>query len=67
LELTALPSIDKKAWIPSVQEANALLFWGGDPVPVCAIDDEIAIKVVDGHVEVVSEDHWKLFTHPIVA
>ena len=32
------------------------------PVPTYAIDDETAIKVVDGTVEVVSEGHWKLFT-----
>jgi dipeptidase E len=32
LELTALPSIDRKAWVPSVEEADALLVWGGDPV-----------------------------------
>jgi len=32
------------------------------PVPTYAIDDETAIKVVDGAVEVVSEGHWKLFT-----
>jgi dipeptidase E len=32
LELTALPSIDKKAWIPSVENTDALLFWGGDPL-----------------------------------
>ena len=32
LELTALPSIDKKAWMPSVENADALLFWGGDPL-----------------------------------
>ena len=30
--------------------------------PAYAIDDETAIKVVDGTVEVVSEGHWKLFT-----
>ena len=30
LELTALPSVDKKAWVPSVEEADALLVWGGD-------------------------------------
>jgi dipeptidase E len=29
--------------------------------PAYAIDDETAIKVVDGVVEVVSEGHWKLF------
>ncbi|HMG02182.1 MAG TPA: Type 1 glutamine amidotransferase-like domain-containing protein [Edaphobacter sp.] len=172
LELTALPSIDRKAWIPSVEETDALLVWGGDPlylsywmrqsgladllpsllrqsvyvgvsagsmatastfgetyrnppsgsgsaltsedivfdtpqgetsrifvtsqgaglvdfaliphldhedhpdaslanaekwaarlpVPVYAIDDQTAIKVADGTVEVVSEGHWKLFT-----
>jgi dipeptidase E len=172
LELTALPSIDKKAWVPSVEKADALLVWGGDPVylsywmrqsglagllpslprgpvyvgvsagsmaasstfgeayshppggsvsgltsedivfdtpkgkisrtfvttqgagmvdfaliphldhenhpdaslanaekwaarlpvPVYAIDDETAIKVTDGNVEVVGEGHWKLFT-----
>jgi len=32
LELTALPSIDKKAWVPAVEETDALLVWGGDPV-----------------------------------
>jgi len=32
------------------------------PIPVYAIDDETAIKVKDGSVEVVSEGKWKLFT-----
>jgi dipeptidase E len=32
LELTALPSIDKKAWVPAVEGADALLVWGGDPL-----------------------------------
>jgi dipeptidase E len=32
------------------------------PVPTYAIDDETAIKVVDGTIDVVSEGHWKLFT-----
>jgi hypothetical protein len=31
------------------------------PVPLDALDDETAIKVTDGTVEVVSEGHWKLF------
>jgi dipeptidase E len=30
--------------------------------PAYAIDDETAIKVVDGTVELVSEGHWKLFS-----
>ena len=32
LELTALPSIDEAAWVPTVRDADALLFWGGDPL-----------------------------------
>ena len=32
LELTALPSVDKNAWVPTVEETDALLVWGGDPV-----------------------------------
>ena len=31
------------------------------PAPTYAIDDETAIKVIDGKVEVVSEGTWKLF------
>jgi dipeptidase E len=31
------------------------------PVPTYAIDDETAIKVVDGAVDVVSEGRWKRF------
>jgi dipeptidase E len=33
----------------------------GIPVPTYAIDDETAIRVVDGRPEVVSEGNWKLF------
>jgi dipeptidase E len=29
-------------------------------VPAYVIDDQTAIKVVDGTVEIVSEGHWKL-------
>jgi dipeptidase E len=32
LELSVLPSIDSECWIPAVQETDALLVWGGDPV-----------------------------------
>src|SRR5829696_6998382 len=148
LELTALPSIQRDTWVASVEEADALLVFGGDvrylsrwmresglaellpslrdcvyvgvsagsivtaptfgetyddpatpfiierglglvdfallphmdhedhpessisnvermaaevPVPTYGIDDQTAIKVVDGVVEVVSEGHWTLF------
>jgi dipeptidase E len=37
--------------------------WAADLAgPAYAIDDETAIKVTDGTVEVVSEGHWKRFT-----
>ncbi len=35
LELTALPSIKEKNWIPEVQETDALLVWGGSPLYLC--------------------------------
>jgi dipeptidase E len=42
--------------------------WAAEiPGPAYAIDDETAVKVVDGTVEVVSEGHWKLFTPSPVA
>ena len=148
LELTALPSIDKDFWVPTVQETDVLLVNGGDPMYLCywmrqsgladllpsletvwvglsagsmvmtpnigkdfvrwtppnggdktlgmvdfaifphldhemlpentmadaekwaagmtvpgyAIDDQTAIKVIDGAVEVISKGHWKRFT-----
>jgi dipeptidase E len=35
LELTALPSIDEDAWVPTVQATDALLVGGGDPLYLC--------------------------------
>jgi dipeptidase E len=32
LELTALPSVEKDKWVPTVQETDALLVAGGDPM-----------------------------------
>jgi len=32
LELTALPSIEEAAWVPTVRDADALLVCGGDPL-----------------------------------
>jgi dipeptidase E len=41
--------------------ANAEKWTDRLPVPTYAIDDETAVKVIGGTVEVVSEGHWKLF------
>jgi dipeptidase E len=32
LELSVLPSIDKRVWQPAVAAADAILVWGGDPL-----------------------------------
>jgi dipeptidase E len=48
--------------LPDNCMANAEKWAAKLPVPGYAIDDQTAIQVVDGTVEVVSEGHWKLFT-----
>src|SRR5437868_15316257 len=35
LELTALPSIEKALWTTAVEETDALLVGGGDPLYLC--------------------------------
>ena len=47
--------------LPHNTMANAERWAAGMSGPAYAIDDETAIKVVGGAVEVVSEGHWKLF------
>jgi dipeptidase E len=47
--------------LPKNTMANAERWATGMSVPCYAIDDETAIKVTDGTIEVVSEGHWKLF------
>lgn len=46
---------------PDASLANAYPWAAKLPVPTHAIDDQTSIKVSDGAVEVVSEEHWKLF------
>ena len=48
--------------LPDNSMANAEKWAASVPVPGYAIDDQTAIKVTNGNVEVVSEGHWKLFT-----
>jgi dipeptidase E len=60
------PHLDHDA-MPDHSMANAERWAAGLPVPGYAMDDETAIKVVGGTVEVVSEGHWKLFTRSAVA
>ena len=60
-DFAVIPHLDN-GHHPDASLANAARWAGGLPVPTYAIDDETAIKVADGTVEVVSEGHWKLFT-----
>jgi len=61
VEFSMFPHLDHEA-MPDHSMANAEKWAAGMPVPAYAIDDQTAIKVVDGTVEIVSEGHWKLFT-----
>jgi len=47
--------------MPGNSMAEAAQWAAGMAVPAYAIDDQTAIKVVDGTVEVISEGHWKRF------
>jgi len=48
--------------LPENTMAEAERWAGGLGNPAYAIDDDTAIKVVDGAVDVVTEGHWRLFT-----
>lgn len=61
VDFALLPHVDHKDH-PESSMAKVERMAAQVPVPTYAIDDETAIKVVDGAVEVVSEGHWKLFT-----
>ena len=61
VDFSIFPHVDHED-LPDNSMANAEKWAAGLTVPAYAIDDETAIKVTDGAVEVVSEGHWKLFT-----
>ena len=54
------PHLDNKD-LPENNMAGAEKWAARLPAPAYAIDDETAIRVVDGKIEVISEGHWKLF------
>ena len=61
VDFSIFPHVDHPE-LPENTMAAAERWAAGIGGPAYAIDDETAIKVVDGTVEVVSEGHWKLFT-----
>jgi dipeptidase E len=60
VDFSMFPHLDHES-MPDNSMANAAKWAAGLPVPGYAIDDQTAIKVTDGTVEVISEGHWQLF------
>jgi dipeptidase E len=61
VDFSIFPHVDHED-LPENTMAEAQRWAAGLPNPAYAIDDDTAIKVTDGTVELVSEGHWKLFT-----
>ena len=61
VDFSIFPHVDHED-LPENTMANAESWAAGIQGPAYAIDDQTAIKVTNGAVEVVSEGHWKLFT-----
>jgi dipeptidase E len=61
VDFSIFPHLDNP-YLPSNTMAAAEEWAAGLSGPAYAIDDETALKVIDGTVEVVSEGNWKLLT-----
>jgi dipeptidase E len=61
VDFSIFPHVDHPD-LPDNCMANAEQWAAKLPVPGYAIDDQTAIRVIDGTVEIVSEGHWRLFT-----
>src|SRR3954449_9684771 len=61
VDFSIFPHLDHED-LPENTMADAERWAAGIPGPAYAIDDETAIRVADGTVDVISEGHWKLFT-----
>ncbi len=60
VDFSIFPHVDHED-MPGNSMAHAEKWAAGMRVPSYAIDDQTAIKVIDGAVEVISEGHWKRF------
>lgn len=60
VDFSIFPHLDHEQ-MPENTIANAERWAAGIAGPSYAIDEQTAIKVVDGTVEVISEGHWKAF------
>jgi dipeptidase E len=61
VDFTLVPHLDHPMFGPEHSAAEIEKWAGGLPVPTYALDDDSAITVVDGAVEVISEGSWHRF------
>jgi dipeptidase E len=61
VDFSIFPHVDHEL-LPENTMAEAEKWAAGISGPAYAIDDQTAIKVTDGNVEIVSDGNWKLFT-----
>jgi dipeptidase E len=66
VDFAMFPHLDHED-MPGNSMAEAEKWAAGLSIPAYAMDDETAIKVVNGNAEVISEGHWRLFTPSPVA
>jgi len=62
VDFSVFPHLDRKDGLPPSPPEEIEAWAAGPSVPAYVIDDDTAITVVDGSVEVVSEGRWKLLT-----
>jgi len=63
VDFSIFPHVDHED-LPENTMANAEIWAAGLRVPGYAIDDQTAIRVTDGGLDVITEGHWKLFPPP---
>ena len=62
VDFSVFPHLERDDGLPATPLAEIEAWASGLSVPAYAIDDQTAIKVVDGNVEILSEGRWQLFT-----
>ncbi|MCB0131319.1 MAG: Type 1 glutamine amidotransferase-like domain-containing protein, partial [Caldilineaceae bacterium] len=60
VDFAIFPHLDHEL-LPDNTMANAEKWAAGIGIPAYAIDDETAIRVTDGTIDVISEGHWRRF------
>lgn len=66
VDIAIHPHLDHERF-PKNSLANLEKLAATIPVPSYLIDDQTAIKIADGNIDVISEGHWKLVTPDILA